>query len=346
MANSEIACGAPRTGRVEGPARRVHRPVSALEESQAERYCGAAGHAVGDPAGNSCAFGDDPPAVAGWDTPVVRVLISIDMEGVAGLATRGQVLPGKPDYPTGRRLMTGEANAAAAGAFDAGATQVLVNDSHGPMDNLLGEELDPRVDYNVGSPKPLSMTEGLSGEVDLLMCVGYHAGPQEQVGVLAHTYSGQAFADIRLNDEPLTELRLSALLAAAYGVPVGLVTGDNAICEYAQKLLPGVVAVAVKTAIGQTAARTMHPQRARDAIRSGAARAIDACRAGALKPLALPAEMIIDAEFRPHGAAEVAAKVPGAQRVGARGVRRPMANPGEMLDVIDVWGRLTSGYLS
>ncbi len=104
------------------------------------------------------------------------MLISVDMEGVAGIATRQQIHPQGRDYPIARALMTAEANAAVAGAFDGGATSVVVNDSHGPMDNLLGEQLDQRADYVVGDPKPLDMMQEVTPQTGVVLFVGYHAG--------------------------------------------------------------------------------------------------------------------------------------------------------------------------
>ena len=151
------------------------------------------------------------------------------------------------DYPVARVLMTGEANAAIAGAFDGGATSVVVNDSHGPMDNLLGEQLDPRANYVVGDPKPLDMVQEVTPQTGVVLFVGYHAGAADPSGVLAHTYSGAAFADVRLNGRSISEAELNGLMAADAGVPVGLVTGDDVICAAIEKVFPGVVTVAVKT---------------------------------------------------------------------------------------------------
>jgi D-amino peptidase len=265
------------------------------------------------------------------------VLISVDMEGVAGIANRHQTTPGGRDYAIARELMTAEANAAVAGAFDGGAGSVVINDSHGPMDNLLGEKLDPRADYVVGRPKPLGMMQEVTPGTGVALFVGYHGGASDPAGVLAHTYSSVAFTDVRLNGHSVTEAELNALAAAADGVPVGLVTGDNTICAVAEKALPGVITVQVKTAIGHTAARTRHPQAAREAIRAGAARAVAEARAGRLRPAPIPDELVVEADFRPTGAAELAVCVPGSERTGSRSVRRLMANPREMVDVLTVW---------
>jgi D-amino peptidase len=272
----------------------------------------------------------------------VDVLISVDMEGVAGIATRQQTRPDGRDYPIARALMTAEANAAIAGAFDGGATSVVVNDSHGPMDNLLGEQLDPRAEYVVGYPKPLDMVQEVTPDTAVVLFVGYHASAADPTGVLAHSYSGAAFADVRLNGRPVSEAELNALLAAAAGVPVGLVTGDDVICAVAEKAFPGVVTVPVKTALGRTAARSKHPAAARQAITAGAERAVAAAASGAIRPVPIPAELAIEVDLRPSGAAELAVMVPGTERIGQATVRYQAANPRTVMDVLTVWSTLAS----
>src|SRR6202451_514111 len=211
---------------------------------------------------------------------LVDVLISVDMEGVAGIATRQQTNPAGRDYPIARALMTAEANAAGAGGFDGGGTPgVVFTDGRGPMDNLLGEQLDPRADYVVGDPKPLDMVQEVTPQTGVVLLVGYHAGAADPGGVLAHTYSG-VFGDVRLNGRSISEAELNGLMAADAGVPVGLVTGDDVICGAIEKAFPGVVTVPVKTALGRTAARSQHPEEARKAIRAGAARAVAGAASG------------------------------------------------------------------
>lgn len=272
------------------------------------------------------------------------VLISVDLEGVAGIATRQQIQPGGRDYPTARVLMTEEANAAVAGAFDGGATSVVVNDSHGPADNLLGERLDRRADYVVGDPKPLDMVQEVTSRTGVVLFVGYHAAAASPGGVLGHTYSGGGFADVRLNGRSIGEAELNGLVASAEGVPVGLVTGDDVTCAAAEAAFPGVVTVAVKTALGRTAARSKHPAAARELISAGAAQAVANAAAGVIVPVAIPDELVVEAELRPSGAAEIAALVPGTERVGARTVRFRAATPRQALDLLIVWSGLTSYY--
>jgi D-amino peptidase len=270
------------------------------------------------------------------------VLISVDMEGVAGIATRQQTRPDGHDYPIARALMTAEANAAIAGAFDGGATSVVVNDSHGPMDNLLGEQLDPRAEYVVGYPKPLDMVQEVTPQTGVVLFVGYHANAADASGVLAHSYSGAAFADVRLNGRAVSEAELNALLAAAVGVPVGLVTGDDVICAVAEKAFPGVVTVPVKTALGRTAARSKHPAVARQAITAGAHRAVAAAASGSIRPVPVPDELVIEVDLRPSGAAELAVMVPGTERLSAATVRYRAPNPRTAMDVLTVWSTLAT----
>jgi D-amino peptidase len=273
---------------------------------------------------------------------LVNVLISVDMEGIAGIASMTHCEPGGLDYPTSRALMTSEANAAVEGAFEGGATSVVVNDSHGANScgNLLIEQLDQRAQYIVGSPKPLVMMQGLSAEIGVVLFVGYHAGSGAPAGVLSHTISD--FAEVRVCGHPVTEAEVNALIAASDGVPVGLVTGDDVICAVSEKALPGVITVPVKTAIGRNAARSLHPALARDKVRAGASRAVTAALAGALQPISLPDELILEVDLRPPGAAEIAILVPGTERIGPDTVRRRIASPREMIDVIMLWAQLTS----
>ncbi|MCD2106251.1 M55 family metallopeptidase [Rhodococcus erythropolis] len=150
----------------------------------------------------------------------MHVYISVDMEGIAGIATLDQIVRGGHGYQRAQALMTAEANAAIAGAFDAGAQSVLVNDSHGTMDNLLHAELDPRTRVLFGSPKLQCMAEGLTAEHDVALFVGYHA-PAGGPGVLAHTFSA-LFTDVRLDGRTVSESDVNSLYAATHGVPVGL----------------------------------------------------------------------------------------------------------------------------
>lgn len=158
----------------------------------------------------------------------MRVYVSVDMEGVAGVATADQVIRGGTGYPRAQALMTRETNAAIEGAFAGGAESVTVSDSHGTMDNLLHDALDPRARIVFGRPRAQCMMDGLEPAYDVALFVGYHAAA-DGPGTLAHTFSSH-FAGFTLNGVTVSEAEVNALYAASLGVPVGLVTGDDVIC--------------------------------------------------------------------------------------------------------------------
>jgi D-amino peptidase len=276
----------------------------------------------------------------------VNVLISIDLEGVAGVATRQQTLPGGRDYERARRLMTAEANAAIEGAFDAGAEVVVVTDSHGPADNLIAEELDSRAELVSGDPKPLDMLEGLTDQTDVVLFVGYHASAADSSGVLAHTFSGGAFTDVRVNGQSISEAQLNGWVAAEFDVPVGLVTGDDVICTAAERMFPGSICIPVKKSIGRTAAQSTHPEVAREAITDGARRAVLAAKAGQLRAARISGDLVVEADLRPSGAIELVALMPGSKRVGGRTIRFDATDPRQILDVIIVWSSLVGHHAS
>ncbi len=250
----------------------------------------------------------------------VRVYISVDIEGVAGVVHSDQCRRGREDYPRAAELMTHEANAAALGAFDAGATSVLINDSHGDMRNLYLDRLDPRVEILSGNLKQFSMAEGVQdGHFDVALFVGYHGGAGTTHAILDHTYRGAVVHEIRLNGRTMNEASLNAWVAGVAGTPVGLVTGDDNTCRQCAELLPGVETVTVKWAVGRLAARSLHPERARELIRTAAKAAVaDHER---FEVFAVDAPYAIDVDVMNTAMADAAALIPGVQRTEARTLR-------------------------
>ncbi len=242
------------------------------------------------------------------------VLISVDMEGVAGVVHHDHTGRGGIDYGLARALMTGEANAAIEGALEAGADPVIVNDSHGTMRNLLPQELHPQAVLISGSPKPLVMMEGVDEPgVEAVLCVGYHARAAGG-GVLDHTFSG-AVHGVLLNGEPAGELDLNAGIAGAFDVPVVMVTGDDRIVAHAKQRLPGVETAAVKRTIHRTAARNLSPGAARDLIRIVARRGVD--RRAVMRPLRYETPVTITVTWKHAGMADAASFMPGVERADA-----------------------------
>ena len=219
----------------------------------------------------------------------MKILISTDIEGVAGVVHHQQVRPGNPEYERARVLMTHEANAAIAGAFDAGATEVLVNDSHGDFRNMPAELLDPRAHYVLGKPRYLGMMAGVDLGVDAVCLVGYHSRAQGR-GILAHTTNSFAFARVRFHGEEVGEAAMYGALAGEYGVPVVMASGDDVFIEEHGPLFPQAVFVQTKRATGQTSGISLSPQAAREAIRAGVIEALRRPRPAAYRlrtPLAV-----------------------------------------------------------
>lgn len=202
----------------------------------------------------------------------MKILISVDIEGVAGVTHAEQVRPGNPEYERARAWMTAEANAAVRGAFDAGASEVRVADSHAGFRNLLLDQMDSRALMVTGKPRYHGMMSGVAG-CDAAFLVGYHAGAGHR-GVLAHTISGFAFRRITVNGEELNEAGLYGGLAAEFGVPVALMTGDDVFIAETRSRFPDAVTVETKRAEGQAACMSLTPVQSCDAIFAAAAKAI------------------------------------------------------------------------
>lgn len=250
----------------------------------------------------------------------MRVYISVDMEGVAGVVHSEQCRRGADDYPAACALMTAEADAAARGAFDAGADAVLINDSHGDMRNLDLGALDERVEVLSGSLKQFSMIEGVDhGHHDLALFIGYHAGAGTARAILDHTYRGAVVYQVRVNGRTFNEAALNALIAGAAGTPVGLVTGDETTCQQCRELLGEVDTVAVKAAVGRLAARSLHPVAARAKIREAAARAVR--ERGRFRPFTVDSPYTLELDVITTAMADAAELMPDVDRCGDRTLR-------------------------
>ncbi|MDQ3880957.1 MAG: M55 family metallopeptidase [Chloroflexota bacterium] len=260
----------------------------------------------------------------------MRVYLSVDMEGLAGVAhpaqtyvdaTRGGDLA---DYERSRTLMAGETNAAIEACLDAGATEVVVNDSHWRMRNLRAEELHPAARLIIGA-KPMSMCQGIERGFDAAAFIGYHAGAGHPTGVIGHTYSSEAVMAVRVNDVPYNEAGINALVLAKYGVPVVMVSGDDALAEEIEQLLPWAERVIVKRALGERLTESLSPSRAHEAIRDGLAGAL--ARLSEMPPYRLPERLHLEVDLRLPVMADYAALMQGVERIGPRTVGIDGADP-------------------
>lgn len=207
----------------------------------------------------------------------MKVYISADMEGVSGLVEAHDTQPGGLGYASGCRYMTEDVNAAIRGAYVAGATEVVVNDAHGPMRNIMPELLDSRAILIRGKSKPFGMIEGLSGEFDAVLCVGFHARAG-RLGVLSHSFMGHEVEDMWLDEVPVGEIGMLQAAAASWSVPVVMLSGDDAACSEAMEHDDAILTVQVKRVVDRFSAELMPLEAARSAIELAAERSLQSLR--------------------------------------------------------------------
>ncbi|BBC33447.1 D-aminopeptidase [Streptomyces graminofaciens] len=242
----------------------------------------------------------------------MKLLISVDMEGVSAVSHPTETNPAGYDYERGRALMTAEANAVIAGVLDAEPTaEVWVADAHGPFRNLLPEELDRRAHLVRGKPRPLGMLGGLDEHTDAALFVGYHARAGSGPAVLAHTMS-DGILDVRVAGRPMGEIGLNAAMAGHLGVPVVLLSGDDTACAELRDLVPSAVTVEVKQALGQAAAIALHPEEARERLRRAAAEAIT--QRALVPPLTIAGRLDVEVDLYNPFTVDLATLVPGVSR--------------------------------
>jgi D-amino peptidase len=245
----------------------------------------------------------------------MKILIAADMEGVTGVVHWDQVSLSHPEYARFRRLMTGDINAAIRGAFLAGATEVTVTDGHAYSRNILIEELDARARLNSGTPSPLSMVQGVDQEVDGVMFVGYHARIGTPNAILEHTWSDERVANLWINDRLFGESGLNGAVCGSFGVPVIMISGDQAVCAEAQEFFGEIETAAVKWAAGRFAAECLPPEMSQKLIQDAAECAVRRLKAGkAPMPLRLQSPIKVRVDFVQSEMADKAMIFPGATR--------------------------------
>lgn len=235
----------------------------------------------------------------------LKVLISVDMEGVAGVVSADQLLPGAFEYERFRRFMTAEALAAIEGAKQAGATDIVVTDGHGNEQNLLLEQFPPDVRIVRGSPRRLGMMGGLDQTFDAVMFVGYHASTSNSAGVRAHTFSSARFTRVTVNGVAVTEGAWNAAIAGQFNVPVIFVSGDDAAVAEIRAAIGDIEAVETKHTLGFHAAETMTPDAAQKLIRERAAAAVK--RLSERKPYRIASPIAVTISFKSVTPVEAAA---------------------------------------
>ena len=244
----------------------------------------------------------------------MKVFISADMEGATGVTTWDDVHAGKPPYERFRRLLTGDVNSAIEGALEAGATEVLVNEAHSTMRNILIEELNPRARMISGfRGKRLAMMEGIDGGFDAAILVGYHAMAGTEAAVLNHTFF-LSVHNFWINGVRVGETGISAALAGHFGVPIVLVAGDDKVAKEAKALLGTVETAVIKEAISRHSANCLTPKESGERIRQAAKRALELDA----EPYRPDPPVKFEVEFTSPDMASLASSFPGVVQEGTR----------------------------
>jgi len=248
----------------------------------------------------------------------MKIYILTDLEGVAGVVTPSQTTKGTKDYEEARRLLTAEVNSAVDGILSAsGGAEVYVNDGHNGGFNLVLENLHEEAKIVHGAPRPMALG-GLDGSFDAVFLIGFHAMAGAK-GVLSHTMSSRHIYRVLLNGSEIGEIGIESLIAGYYGVPVALVTGDEAATKEARSLLGTVETVTVKWSLGRTFAISLSPRKARRLIREGAFKAVKSI--SKFKPLRVEPPYEVVVEYLLAESAEVRAKVKGVEKVDERTIK-------------------------
>lgn len=258
------------------------------------------------------------PPLAAQPRPL-KVYISADMEGVAGVVTADQLGPSGLEYQKFREFMTAEVLAAMRGAKDVGATRIVVSDSHGNGENLLIDQFPDDVTIVRSWPRPLMMMQGIDSSFAAAIFIGYHSATTNPAGVRAHTMSSATLAAVELNGIPVPEAGVNAAMAGAFGVPVVMISGDDAAVVEAQRLLGGLEGAVVKQAISFHAAATLTPQAAQALIQAKAMAGVT--QRNEMRPYVVAAPVRLDLTFKNYRPAELLTYLPIVQRVTSHTVR-------------------------
>jgi D-amino peptidase len=249
----------------------------------------------------------------------LKVYISVDMEGVTGVVSNEQLGPAGFEYQRFREFMTAEALAAIQGAREAGATEIVLSDSHGNGQNLLIEKLPADVTVIRSWPRPLMMMEGIDSTFHAALFIGYHSGTTNARGVRAHTISSARLTAVELNGRSMPEAGINAAIAGHYGVPVVMISGDDAAVEEARALLGDVEGAVVKRSLSFHSAATRTPEAGQALIRERVKSALQ--RRASFRPFVLPTPIRLDVTFKNYRPAEMLAYLPIVERITAHAIR-------------------------
>lgn len=248
----------------------------------------------------------------------MKIFISADMEGISGVAT-GVQLKKESEYQRFRKLMTADVNAAIEGAFNGGATEVVVADGHGNMSNIIIEELDPRARLVSGNNRVMCQLEGLNETFDGILFVGHHGREAGSDAVISHTLAGICVGEMKINGKVVGETEMNSFVAGSFGVPALFISGDDAYINEVKETLPDVEAAVVKRAVDRFAAELIHPEKARAEIRTKAEAAVK--KAKTVKPLVTEGPVTFEIEFKGPQQAKMTTTLPTVELIGTKQIR-------------------------
>lgn len=261
----------------------------------------------------------------------MKLYISADMEGVSGVVHPSQVIPGTSDYEIARRFLTEEVNAAIEGALHEGVNEIVVNDAHGTMRNLVIDLLNPTARLVTGNRKKLCMMEGIDESFDGVIFIGYHTRANS-IGVLSHTINALAFNSIKINGKEYGEAELNAIIAGFYGVPVIMVSGDDHLEKQVKELNSDIEYANVKKTITQLVAECIHPQKARELIKEKVIKAIS--RIEEIKPSSVQGIINVEVQFKNISYADLASFIPKVERLSPDTIGYKVDNPIELMGIL------------
>ena len=258
----------------------------------------------------------------------MKVYISADIEGIWGVVSRKQVIGESGDYLRARKLMTKEVNLVCEELFNNGVKEIVVNDSHGPMDNIIIEELHPDVSLVSGYPKDLSMMEGVDETFDCAMLIGYHPKAGTEQGIFDHTYAGRVVSKLMVNGEEVGESGLNALVAGQFGVPVVLVAGDDKVTMDVKEEIGDIETVAVKNTKSRYCAQNLPYNKVKISYKEAVAKAIANVDKYPVKKYTTP--LTITLEFPQAVMVDKALSVPQVRKINSKTVEFEGENPVEL----------------
>lgn len=274
----------------------------------------------------------------------MKAYVSVDLEGLPGVASLTMLSPKSPQYSIASRIMTKLSIAIARELLSKGFKEVTVADSHGYMTNLNYLAFPRGVRLIQGYPRPVSMVSGICSEYKAAFFIGYHCGAGTLRGILDHTYSGRTFHRVWLNEVPVSEFLLNSLVAGEYGVPVAMVAGDSCLKSEVEKYSPWTVFVELKQGMSRYAAVYKSMEELIDEVKAKVSEAVRIVEEGIAKPLKLNCNKYkLRIEFRESEVADVAETISGASRIDAYTIEYYLNSPSEALKLIELLALAGSG---